>query len=47
MQALDLVLGAFIEPGDTILTEELTYSGHAGHNETPQSEYRRHSDGLC
>ena len=30
MQALDLVLGTFIEPGDTILTEELTYSGTLG-----------------
>lgn len=30
MQALDLVLGTFLEPGDTILTEELTYSGTLG-----------------
>ncbi|MDE0300923.1 MAG: PLP-dependent aminotransferase family protein [Candidatus Poribacteria bacterium] len=30
MQALDLVLGTFIDPGDTILTEELTYSGTLG-----------------
>ena len=30
MQALELVLGTFIEPGDTILTEELTYSGTLG-----------------
>ena len=30
MQALDLVLSTFIEPGDTILTEELTYSGTLG-----------------
>ena len=30
MQALDLVLSTFIEPGDAILTEELTYSGTLG-----------------
>ncbi len=30
MQALDLVLSTFVEPGDTILTEELTYSGTLG-----------------
>lgn len=30
MQALDLVLGTFINPGDTVLTEELTYSGTLG-----------------
>ena len=30
MQALDLVLSTFIDPGDTILTEELTYSGTLG-----------------
>ena len=30
MQALDLVLSTFIQPGDTILTEELTYSGTLG-----------------
>lgn len=30
MQALDLVLGTFINQGDTILTEELTYSGTLG-----------------
>jgi 2-aminoadipate transaminase len=30
MQALELVLGTFIEPGDTVLTEELTYGGTLG-----------------
>ena len=30
MQALDLVLGTFIQPGDTVLTEEYTYSGTLG-----------------
>ena len=30
MQALDLVLGTFINPGDTVLAEELTYSGTLG-----------------
>ena len=30
MQALDLVLGTFIHPGDTVLTEEFTYSGTLG-----------------
>lgn len=30
MQALDLVLGTFIQPGDTVLTEEFTYSGTLG-----------------
>jgi len=30
MQALDLVLGTFIKPGDTVLTEEFTYSGTLG-----------------
>ena len=30
MQSLDLVLSTFIEPGDTVLTEELTYSGTLG-----------------
>jgi 2-aminoadipate transaminase len=30
MQALDLVLRTFINPGDTVLTEELTYSGTLG-----------------
>ncbi len=30
MQALDLVLSTLINPGDTILTEELTYSGTLG-----------------
>ena len=43
MQALDLVLSTFVEPGDTILTEELTYSGYARYNETSQGEYRWHS----
>ena len=30
MQALELVLGTFINPGDTVLTEEFTYSGTLG-----------------
>lgn len=30
MQALELVLGTFIKPGDTVLTEEFTYSGTLG-----------------
>ncbi|RKU18202.1 hypothetical protein C6503_10035 [Candidatus Poribacteria bacterium] len=30
MQALELVLGTFINPGDTVLTEEYTYSGTLG-----------------
>lgn len=30
MQALELVLGTFIKPGDTVLTEEYTYSGTLG-----------------
>jgi 2-aminoadipate transaminase len=30
MQALELVLGTFIDPGDTVLTEEFTYSGTLG-----------------
>ena len=30
MQALELVLQTFIEPGDTVLTEEFTYSGTLG-----------------
>ncbi len=30
MQALDLVLGAFTDPGETVLTEEFTYSGTLG-----------------
>lgn len=30
MQALDLVLRTFINPGDTVITEELTYSGTLG-----------------
>ena len=30
MQALELVLRTFIEPGDTVLTEEFTYSGTLG-----------------
>lgn len=30
MQALDLTLGTFIQPGDTVLTEEYTYSGTLG-----------------
>ncbi len=30
MQALDLVLGTFIQPGNTVLTEEFTYSGTLG-----------------
>lgn len=30
MQALDLVLSTFIKPGDTVLTEEFTYSGTLG-----------------
>ena len=30
MQALELVLGTFIKPGDTVLTEEWTYSGTLG-----------------
>ena len=30
MQALDLVLGTFLAPGDTVLTEEYTYSGTLG-----------------
>ncbi len=30
MQALELVLGTLIDPGDTVLTEEYTYSGTLG-----------------
>ena len=30
MQALELVLGTFINPGDTVLTEEFTYGGTLG-----------------
>ena len=30
MQALELVLGTFINPGDTVITEEFTYSGTLG-----------------
>ena len=30
MQALELVLGTLINPGDTVLTEEYTYSGTLG-----------------
>ena len=30
MQALELVLGTYINPGDTVLTEEFTYSGTLG-----------------